>query len=174
MKTYPQFFHNELFPDVCSFWGVLLLNLEMWRLLGFFLNVRTLFSFDTARCSLNGEGVWSIGMVTGPSLFNLTTPTGQVGGKLCLKNPIISCFDVDDIPAAFVADPFLFVEDNLASNPWYAFFEVKNMFPSKDLNRRRGQIALAISYNQVFLCYLLLHSATVGKNLEISECCLCE
>jgi hypothetical protein len=160
--------------------------MTLWFVL---LHLQPIVSFDTARCALNGEGVWSIGMVTGPSILNLTTPIGQIGlKKTCLKNPIISCFDVTDIAAAFVADPFLFVEDNLASNPWYAFFEVKNMNPLKELNRRRGQIALSISHDQVdnlslsppllevplpSLC-LSLVLFLAGEKLEISTCCLCK
>lgn len=111
--------------------------------------VSSIVSFDTGRCSLNGEGVWAVGMVTGTSIFNLTSPYDQIHGESCSRNPIITCIDVTDIPAAFVADPFLYVEDNIASNPWYAFFEVKNMNPDPSLNRRRGQIGVAISNNLV-------------------------
>jgi hypothetical protein len=126
----------------------------------FLLHLQSIVSFDTARCALNAEGVWSIGMIAGPSILNLTTPIRQVGReKPCSKNPIISCVDVTDIPAAFVADPFLYVEDNLASNPWYAFFEVQNM----QINNVRGQIALSISEDQVSY-----FSVSVSLGLSVS------
>jgi hypothetical protein len=40
-------------------------------------------------------------MVTGLSILNLTIPMGQIGHrKTCLKNPIISCFDVNQPSSA--------------------------------------------------------------------------
>lgn len=107
-------------------------------------------SFDTNYCSLNGEGVWAIGLLKGSTLFDLHSPHGikkSDGGK-CSRNPIISCIDVMDAPTAFVADPFLYVENNLLMNPWYAFFELKNMNWTEDLRGRRGQIGVSVSYDQ--------------------------
>ena len=129
--------------------------------------------FNTINCSLNGEGIWGIGLITGSTLFDLTTPidplpsnskistnshsiSSKISSKTlsnsssqgtCHRNPIISCIDILDTPTAFVADPFLYIENNEANNTWYAFYELKNM--NSTVNRRRGQIGLSESYDQV-------------------------
>lgn len=54
-----------------------------------------------------------------------------------VKNPVLTAKDVKDVKAKYVADPFLFHENNL----WYMFFEVFNK--EKD----RGEIGLASSPN---------------------------
>jgi hypothetical protein len=73
--------------------------------------------------------------------FNLIEPATIV-------NPILTAGDIDDFDATFVADPFLFFENNV----WYMFFEVLNT------NTDQGDIALATSvdgfhwsYEQVVL-----------------------
>lgn len=73
--------------------------------------------------------------------FNLIDPSN-------IANPILTASDVDDVDAEFVADPFLFFENN----QWYLFFEVLNKFTN------HGDIALATSsdgfhwtYEQVVL-----------------------
>ena len=40
----------------------------------------------------------------------------------CIKNPILTCEDVTDVNASYVADPFLFIQG--PNDPWYLFFEV--------------------------------------------------
>jgi hypothetical protein len=74
--------------------------------------------------------MWSIGIYTGDSPFQLQAPEHH-------RNPVLTRAAVSDIPAKFVADPFLVRGDDV----WYMFFEV--------LNRRndKGEIALAISDN---------------------------
>ena len=74
------------------------------------------------------EKKWSIGVYNGNTPFKLTTPTN-------LNNPVLTAADVTDIPADFVADPFV-VKENLS---WYLFFEVKNR------RRGRGEIGVAVS-----------------------------
>ena len=65
-----------------------------------------------------------------------------------VRNPVLTASDVTDIPAAFVADPFLIHENNI----YYMFFEVLNT------NTSQGDIGLAISndgfnwtYKQIIL-----------------------
>lgn len=72
--------------------------------------------------------VWSIGMYTGASPFALSP-------ALEITNPVLSRADVSDVPAAFVADPFMIRVKRL----WYMFFEVMNSRSNK------GVIGLAVS-----------------------------
>jgi hypothetical protein len=71
---------------------------------------------------------WSIGIYVGSSLRGLHSPAE-------IANPVLSARDVSDVPAAFVADPFMLRKDNL----WYMFFEVFNTL------RGKGEIAMATS-----------------------------
>jgi hypothetical protein len=71
---------------------------------------------------------WSIGIVEGRSAFDFDLP-----GKR--SNPVFTAADVTDVPAKFVADPFL-VRDGAA---WYLFFEVYNRAT------RQGDLAVATS-----------------------------
>jgi hypothetical protein len=94
------------------------------------------------------EGQWSIGMLVGKDPFHLSPPIETVdgdGSQVCSRNPIIRCADITDHPISFVADPFLFFP-NGTDGPWYAFFEAKNW--ESNLNRRRGQIGTAVSYDK--------------------------
>lgn len=74
--------------------------------------------------------IWSIGMFSGPALTDMK-PALEVG------LPVFSAQDVSDVPALFVADPFM-IEVN---DSWHMFFEVMN---SKTSN---GEIGLATSKN---------------------------
>jgi hypothetical protein len=58
---------------------------------------------------------WSIGIYTGTSPFDLKPPEG-------IKNPVLTAADVTDVPATFIADPFMVRE----GTSWYMFFEVLN------------------------------------------------
>jgi hypothetical protein len=71
---------------------------------------------------------WSIGLYAGRSPLALAPIAG-------VPNPVLSAADVTDVPAGFVADPFLLRRDGR----WHLFFEV--------LNREtgRGEIGLATS-----------------------------
>jgi hypothetical protein len=71
---------------------------------------------------------WSIGIYEGNSPLDFTA------NKMS-KNPVISRSDVTDVPAGFVADPFMLMVDR----DWYMFFEVFN------LKTQRGEIGLAKS-----------------------------
>lgn len=71
---------------------------------------------------------WEIGIYSGPSPFALEPLGGQ-------DKPVLTRRDVTDVPAAFVADPFM-----LPVGPtWYLFFEVLNQ------QTQRGEIGLATS-----------------------------
>ncbi len=72
--------------------------------------------------------MWSIGIYTGDSPFQLQPPANEA-------NPVLTNADVTDVPAEFVADPFMI---NHAGR-WHMFFEVKNS------ETERGEIGLATS-----------------------------
>lgn len=60
------------------------------------------------------ESAWSIGIYTGSSPFDLTTPEG-------VSNPVLTASDVHDFDADIVAHPFMVV----ANSRYYLFFTVK-------------------------------------------------
>lgn len=72
--------------------------------------------------------MWSIGIYTGASQFQLQAPANGT-------NPVLRNTDVTDVPAEFVADPFMLHKDGR----WYMFFEVLHR------DTLLGQIALATS-----------------------------
>jgi hypothetical protein len=76
----------------------------------------------------NKYDVWSIGIYAGNSPFDLV-PAAEA------ENPVLTRECVSDIPAVFVADPFMLQANGL----WHMFFEVLNWRTDK------GEIALAIS-----------------------------
>lgn len=73
---------------------------------------------------------WTIGIYEGASPFDFAD--AQSG-----RNPVLTAEDVTDVPAKFVADPFLIREDE----SWYLFFEVYNQ------NTKQGDLAVATSRN---------------------------
>lgn len=78
------------------------------------------------------DGTWSIGIYGGASLFQLTAAHGHA-------NPVITGESVSDVPAKFVADPFMIRSNGI----WNMFFEVLNQQTDK------GEIGLALSRNGV-------------------------
>ena len=74
--------------------------------------------------------MWSIGIYAGESPFQLSPHPGAI-------NPILTRESVTDVPAEFVADPFMIC----AGSIWYMFFEVLNQ------QRNKGEIGLATSAN---------------------------
>lgn len=68
------------------------------------------------------HGQWSIGIFTGPSPLDIDADPR-------VANPVLTASDVTDVPANFVADPFM-IRD---ASTWYMFFEV-------DTIRREGNI----------------------------------
>ena len=82
------------------------------------------------------EDRWSIGIYVGEDPLNLhPAPT--------VLNPVLTRDSVSDVPAAFVADPFLLRAGTL----WYMFFEVMNWRANK------GEIAFATSEDGLHWCY---------------------
>lgn len=72
--------------------------------------------------------MWSIGIYTGDSPHRLAPAPG-------VENPVLSARDVTDVPADFVADPFMVRSGGL----WHMFFEVLNA------ESRNGEIGHATS-----------------------------
>jgi len=73
---------------------------------------------------------WTIGIYRSDSPFHFNTLQGWI-------NPLFRAEDVTDVPAKFVADPFLVKE----GDTWYLFFEVYN------LDTQQGDLAVATSKN---------------------------
>lgn len=73
---------------------------------------------------------WSIGIYTGDSPASLSAPAH-------MSNPVLTWREVTDVPAAFVADPFIV----RAGSAWVMFFEVLNRATE------RGEIGFATSGN---------------------------
>jgi hypothetical protein len=87
----------------------------------------TSFHFEGRR-GLVRRSEWRIGIYEGPSPLDLR-PVHQ------LNNPVLSRHDVTDVPADFVADPFMLP----GSGGWTMFFEVLNS------RTGRGEIGAATS-----------------------------
>jgi len=84
------------------------------------------------RFSFIKKDVWSISIYTGSDPFSFSPhPRAQ--------NPVVKASDVADVPAFFVADPFM-VQQN---NTWFMFFEVLNK------SSQQGDIGLATSYDGI-------------------------
>ncbi len=89
------------------------------------------FSGNHSRRSAgNRETIWSIGVFLGASPLELREPRS-------FKNPVLTRRDVTDVPAVFVADPFMVRADG----KWHMFFEVYNKAS------RKGEIGYAFSTN---------------------------
>lgn len=80
--------------------------------------------------SLRPRQEWSIGIYSG------ATPLDLVPARRA-ANPVLSRWDVTDVPALFVADPFMI----WIRNAWHMFLEVYNA------RTRKGEIGLATSSN---------------------------
>ena len=93
-------------------------------------------------CKKRRDGTWAIGLMFGDSPFSLFAPdTKRHPNAPCVKNPILTCADVFDVNASYVADPFLYIDN--AKSPWHIFFEVLHF------ERGKGEIAHAVSRDQV-------------------------
>ena len=76
--------------------------------------------------------IWSIGIYSGESPCTLRPSENA-------RNPVLTAACVSDVPAMFVADPFMIK----VNGRWYMFFEVMNLKTGK------GEIGLAISNDGV-------------------------
>lgn len=84
---------------------------------------------------------WSIGIFKGPSPLELSSPPD-------LKNPVLTADCVNDVPAEFVADPFMVREGSL----WYLFFEVMNRRTDQgDIGFATSEDGRRWSYRQIVL-----------------------
>ncbi|HEX2955423.1 MAG TPA: hypothetical protein VHO70_01255, partial [Chitinispirillaceae bacterium] len=77
---------------------------------------------------ISKENIWAIGIFKGKDPLHIAPDE-------MINNPVIDASAVNDVHAAFVADPFLWRKDSL----WYLFFEVLN---KKDM---KGDIGYAFS-----------------------------
>ncbi len=78
----------------------------------------------------NNDAVFSIGIYSGDSPFRLSP-------ALDVRNPVLTHRDVADVPASFVADPFMIQVDAT----WYVFFEIMHAKSGK------GEIGVATSHD---------------------------
>src|SRR5690242_18496675 len=84
--------------------------------------------------------MWSIGIYTGNSPYALSTAAE-------ISNPVLTAANVTDIPAAFVADPFM-----IRVNPWLMFFEVlRNDRPIGEIGLASSENGLEWRYEQIVL-----------------------
>ncbi len=81
-----------------------------------------------SRPELGVPQLWSIGIFEGNSVWDLAPASGAA-------NPVLTAAAVTDVPAAFVADPFMIRNEC----GWWMFFEILNR------RTRRGEIGLAAS-----------------------------
>ena len=87
------------------------------------------------------DDVWSIGIYSGSSPFDLRTAQDA-------HNPVLTRELVSDVPATFVADPFMIESDDI----WYMFFEVMNWQTGKgEIALAQSQDGLAWKYRQIVL-----------------------
>ena len=91
---------------------------------------------------------FSIGIYVGESPFSLAPAEN-------IENPVLTSESVSDVPAKFIADPFMLK----VKNTWYMFFEVLNQ------QTKKGEIRLATSedglkwrYQQIVLAEPYHHS----------------
>src|SRR5437899_1599828 len=87
----------------------------------------------------NRASIWSIGIFSGPGLADLQPPNETV-------MPVLSAENITDVPAQFVADPFMINADNA----WHMFFEVMNAQTDKgDIGYARSTNGLLWDYQQI-------------------------
>lgn len=88
------------------------------------------------------EKRWSISIYMGQSPFHVV-PVPNI------TNPVLTAKDVTDVPAKFVADPFMVNEDH---KTWFIFFEVLNARNSQgDIGLATSNDGLHWKYRQIVL-----------------------
>ena len=101
-----------------------------------------LYRYAAANCTNNSpRDQRSLGLLFGTSALSEYSPCMSSNSSHCVQNPVLTCSDVTDVNASFVADPFLHIEG--WSKPWHLFFEVYNF------DRRLGEIGCAVSRDNV-------------------------
>jgi hypothetical protein len=97
-------------------------------------------SLVTAGCADGYRGGrWAIGILYGKSPLGPFSPCLKHG--TCAKNPVVTCHDIIDVNASYVADPFLYI--GAPGQPWYLLYEVYNY------DRKRGEIGCSVSHDKV-------------------------
>jgi hypothetical protein len=87
------------------------------------------------------EYLWSIGIYVGDSPLGLGPPDG-------VRNPVLTGEAVTDVPAAFVADPFML----RVGRTWHMFFEVLNRASGKgEIGLATSRDGLSWTYRQIVL-----------------------
>jgi len=98
-------------------------------------------SLDLRPFSSSRQSRWSIGIYTGENPFSFVSPKD-------IKNPVLTYAEVKDVPAKFVADPFM-VKSN---GTWYMFFEVFNTSSEQgDIGFALSQGGFSWQYEQIVL-----------------------
>ena len=84
---------------------------------------------------------WSIGIYVGDSSFNFYSPEN-------ISNPVLTAENITDVPASFIADPFMIKEDSV----WYMFFEImNNITNSEDIALATSIDGFEWTYQQIVL-----------------------
>jgi hypothetical protein len=90
---------------------------------------------------------WAIGIYTGASPFELAAAK-KARMLPAYGGPALTAQDVSDVPAQFVADPFMYRE----GSDWYMFFEVMNMQTDQgDIGLATSPDGLRWTYQQIVL-----------------------
>lgn len=84
-------------------------------------------------------GRWSIGLFYGQTPLAPLSPC--LHPNSCVQNPAVTCHDITDVNASYVADPFLYIKG--PGHPWYLFYEVYNF------DRKMGEIGCSVSLDLV-------------------------
>jgi hypothetical protein len=96
---------------------------------------------ELAETTRRKTSVWSIGIFGGFTLSDLKPVTG-------IKMPVLSAKDVSDVPAEFLADPFMTKKQDV----WHMFFEVMNEKTQKgDIGLATSRDGLTWDYRQIVL-----------------------
>jgi len=99
------------------------------------------YMWKTGKVGYRFEYIWSIGIYTATNPATFTPYPG-------VENPVLLSSDVKDIPASFVADPFM-VHD---SHTWYMFFEVLNTETGQgDIGYATSEDGLEWEYEKIVL-----------------------
>ncbi|WP_138498119.1 glycoside hydrolase family 32 protein [Nostoc sp. PA-18-2419] len=96
---------------------------------------------NIAKIFVTRRSEWSIGIYLGESPFSFVSANTII-------NPVLTAKDITDVPAHFVADPFMVREDGI----WYMFFEVLNSLQNKGvIGLANSNDAYKWNYQQIVL-----------------------
>jgi hypothetical protein len=99
------------------------------------------YMWKAGKVGFRREYIWSIGIYTATDPATFAPYPG-------IDNPVLDCADVKDIPASFVADPFMI----RAQQTWYMFFEVLNSDTDQgDIGYATSEDGLEWEYEKIVL-----------------------